>query len=53
MAQTHRFRSAVEARDLEALSVRLADDVEFYAPIRFEALPDAPAFSAVWPHGSE
>lgn len=32
---SHPFRSAVKARDLEALAATLTSDVTFYAPIRF------------------
>lgn len=33
---THPFRTAVESRDLEALSRTLADDVVFYSPVAFQ-----------------
>ena len=32
---THPFRSAVEARDLAALTATLADDVVFHSPVAF------------------
>lgn len=35
----HPFRAAIEARDLDAVTSLLADDVVFRSPIVFRALP--------------
>ena len=32
---SHRFRAAVEARDLDAMAATLADDVVFWSPVAF------------------
>jgi ketosteroid isomerase-like protein len=35
----HPFRAAIEARDLDAMSALLADDVVLRSPIMFKAVP--------------
>ena len=43
----HAFRTAVEARDLDAVSEMLADDVVFTSPVAFKPYPGKPITAAI------
>jgi hypothetical protein len=45
--ETHPFRLAVEARDLDAMVATLADDVEFHSPVSFRPFVGREAASQV------
>ena len=47
MSVGQRFRAAVEARDLEAMSACLAEGVEFYSPVAFRPFVGREAVTAV------
>ncbi|MFM8560982.1 MAG: nuclear transport factor 2 family protein [Solirubrobacterales bacterium] len=47
MSAGKRFRTAVEARDLEAMSACLADDVKFYSPVAFKPFESREVVTAV------
>ena len=47
MSAGERFRAAVEARDLEAMSACLADDVRFYSPVAFQPFESREVVTAV------
>lgn len=46
----HQFRTAVEARDLEAVSATLAADVTFYSPVAFKPYHGRELVSAILRH---
>lgn len=43
----HPFRQAVEARDPEAMTAQLADDVVFTSPVAFKPYPGKPITAAI------
>ena len=43
----HPFRAAVEARDHEAMTAMLADDVVFTSPVAFKPYPGKPITAAI------
>lgn len=43
----HAFREAVEARDLDAVTAMLADDVVFTSPVAFKPYPGKPITAAI------
>lgn len=43
----HPFRAAVEARDHEAITAMLADDVVFTSPVAFKPYPGKPITAAI------
>ncbi len=45
--QTHAFRTAVEARDLDAMVDQLSEDVEFHSPVSFRPFVGREAVSRV------
>lgn len=47
MSAGERFRAAVEARDLEAMSACLADDVTFFSPVAFKPFESRPVVTAL------
>lgn len=47
MSVGERFRAAVEARDLDAMSDCLSEDVEFYSPVAFKPFEGREVVTAV------
>jgi ketosteroid isomerase-like protein len=50
MADPHPFRSAVEAKDFEAVAATLREDVELHSPILFRGFEGRDAVLAVLTH---